>query len=122
MVVSAMVLMTIMTFITTICLQTSLIWKDIGHHRAATNELSNQLDRLTRLSPEESKQALTELQPTPVCVRSLNDPALSGKLINDDLGMRIELQIDWKRRHLGKPVRLVGWLVPASGSLPEAGQ
>jgi len=121
-VVSAMLLITIMSFITSICLQTSLIWKDIGHHRAAVNELSNQLERLTRLTPDEARQALGSLQPSAVCSRTLNKPQLSAELIDDNLGLRVVMQIDWKRRNPGKPVELVGWMLTADKARQEADQ
>ena len=110
--ISAIVLVTIMSFITSICLQVSLVWKDIGHHRAAINELSNQLEHLTRLSLADAKQALGSLEPSEACSRTLNSPKLNGELMVDNLGVRVVLQVDWKRRYPGKPIELVGWMPP----------
>lgn len=113
-IVSAVLLMTVMSFVTTICLRINLVWKDINHHRVAVCELSNQLEELTLLSPPEAQAAIESLQPSAICARSLRKPELAGKLIEDEFGSRIVLQIDWDRRNPGKPVELVGWI--ASGA------
>ncbi len=121
-IISAMVLIAVMTFITSICVQINFVWKDIGHHRAAVDELSNQLENLTRLTPDQAKQALEKLQPSTVCVGTLDGPELSGQLIKDNLGTRVLMQIDWKRRTPGQPVQLAGWLMPADNFVTEADQ
>lgn len=114
-VVSAVLLITVMSFVTTLCFQINLVWKDIRHHRVALGELSNQLEQLTRLSPQQVRQAIKSLEPSAISSRTLKDPQLTGKLLEDDLGLRVVLQIDWQRRNPGKPVELAGWLVLQSG-------
>ncbi len=110
--VSALLLMTIMSFVTTFCVQIDRVWKDIGQHRVALCELSNQLEGLTRLKPEAAQQALEALVPSETCRRTLQRPELTGNLVEDDLGMRVVLQLNWQRRYSGKPVTLAGWLSP----------
>lgn len=109
-VVSAMLLMTVMTFVTTLSFSIGLVWKDIGHHRVATNELTNQLEVLTRVPRGDVQQALDSLAPSPQCRRTLKEAKISGELIADSLGTRVVLQIDWKRRNPGEPIQLVGWV------------
>lgn len=109
-VISAMLLVTVMTFVTTLSYSINLVWKDIGHHRVAAGELSNQLESLTRLSHEEARKAVASLKPSEVCARTLLEPEIAGKLVDDNLGTRIELRINWNRRNPGKPVELVGWI------------
>ena len=111
-VVATGLLVAVMCFVTSLCFRIDSVWKDIGYHRVAVNELSNQLELLTRLSPEEAREAIGSLAPTTVCARTLRDPTLSGEIIEDSLGVRVVLQIDWARKHPGKPVQLVGWLRP----------
>ena len=118
-IISAMLLMTAMTFVTTLCFRVNMIWQDIGHHRVAVGELSNQLESLQRLSPAEAQAALDSLQPTLWCRRTLRDPELEGELIKDELGNRIVLQINWTRRNPGQPINLAAWLASDSDSLEE---
>ena len=109
-VISAMLLVTVMTFVTTLSFSINLVWKDIGHHRVAAGELSNQLESLTRLPLQEARVAVASLEPSELCRRTLKDPELSGQLVEDNLGTRVELSINWNRRNPGKPVQLVGWV------------
>lgn len=108
-VVTAMLLVTVMTFVTTISYSIHLVWKDIGHHRVAAGELANQLEQLTLMPQQELRDAVASLKPSEVCGRTLRQPELVGELIEDNLGTRIVLKINWSRRHPGKPVELVGW-------------
>jgi len=109
-VVSAAVLMTIMSFVTTLCVRVNWVWKDIGHRRVAVGELSNQLERLTRLTPRQANQELDSLEASDLCRQTLKLPQLNGTLVDDELGFRIVLQLNWQRRYPGTPVELVGWL------------
>lgn len=110
-IIACMVLVTVMTFVTTLCFQINKIWKDIGHHRIAVAELSNQLESLTQLSVAEAEIELESLEPTAYCLRTLRSPQLSGKLSADSIGTRIELSINWDKPNPGQPVVLVGWIV-----------
>ena len=118
-VVSAMLLMSVMTFVTTLCFRINMVWQDIGHHRVAVGELSNQLESLQRMTPAEAQEALGTLQPSALCRRTLRDPELEGELVKDDLGNRIVLQINWTRRNPGQPIELAAWLATDSSSSRE---
>ena len=109
-IISSILLITVISFVTTICFQINLVWKDIHHHRVAMGELSNQLEELTQLSRVSAEEAINDLQPSSVCVRSLRNPVLQGELTDDAFGTRIVLQINWDRRNPGKPIELVGWI------------
>jgi hypothetical protein len=115
-IVSAVLLMTVMSFATTLCFRINQVWSDIGQHRVALNELSNQLETITRLDVAAAKLAVAEIQPTEVCRRTLIDPEIRGEVTTDNLGTRIQLQINWNRTHPGTPMKLVGWLIPSSES------
>jgi hypothetical protein len=119
-VISAMMLVTVMTFVTTLSYSINLVWKDIGHHRVAANELANQLESLTRLPKQDAQIAVSSLEPSELCRRTLKDPELSGQLVEDNLGTRVVLSINWNRRNPGKPVQLVGWVFQKNGSLETA--
>ena len=108
--VSAFLLISVMSFVTTWCFHINTIWKDIGHHRVALCELSNQLEVLTRLNPTQAQEAIDAIEPSSTCARTLKNPELTGNLVEDALGTRVVLQLNWQRRYPGKPVTLAGWL------------
>lgn len=110
-VMACAVLVTIMGIATSICFQVSQVWKDVRHHRVATAELSNQMEQLIRMSAAEAKQALTQLSPSALSRSTLLDPKLEGELVPSELGTQINLQLDWKRRQPGQPVKLSGWIL-----------
>ncbi len=111
-IVSSMLMIVIMSFVTTLCFRVNLVWKDIAHHRVAAGELSNQLETLTRLSGDEAESALQSLEASKACQRTLANPTLEGVLLKDELGTRVTIQIDWERRFPGKPIMLAAWLNP----------
>lgn len=108
--VAAMLLVTVISFVASLTFRIGLVWKDTAHHRVAVNELSNQLERLTLLPPEEVMAALEELRPTQLASRTLSEPKLTGQWIEDEWGGRVVLRLNWRRQHEGKPVEMVGWL------------
>ena len=116
-IVAAVVMVVVMNLVTTLCFRISLVWRDIGHHRVAVAELSNQLDRLTRMNSQQVLDAMKTLKPSELCERTLPEPQLSGELVQSEIGQQINLRLDWKRRHPGQPVELVGWI-----PLPSATQ
>jgi hypothetical protein len=116
--VSAVLLMTVMTFVTTLCLQVRLVCRDIDHHRLALNELSNHLETLTQLTPAEAKQFVKSLTPSPECASTLAGSTLSGIVTEDSIGTRVQLELDWKRRNPGQPVVLSGWIQSNNGAQP----
>jgi hypothetical protein len=111
-----MLLVTVISFVTSLAFRIDLVWKDTGHHRSAMNELSNQLEHLTLLAPDDVAAALESLRPSDELSRTLPQPKLTGEVINDDWGQRIVLRLNWDHRHEAKPVELVGWLSAVGGS------
>lgn len=86
------------------------LWSDTRHFQLATDELCNQLDRLTRLPKDQLPKSLSELQISQEIAAVLPECRIEGKLIEDPLGARVQLNIDWKRVGSGKPLELTGWL------------
>lgn len=109
-VVASVVLVVVMSLVTTLCFRISLVWQDIGHRRVAVAELSNQLDRLTRMNPQQVRSELQMLKPSELSQRTLREPKLTGELVQSDIGHQLNLCLDWNRRHPGQPVELVGWI------------
>jgi hypothetical protein len=113
---ASMILMTVMSVTATMFHNVNLVWKDIRHHRIATSELANQLDVLTRVEPKDIETALEELEPSTLCSDALPKPTLSGNLVKDAIGERVDLEIQWRSRSgtrdeaLPNRARLSGWL------------
>ncbi len=120
--VAAVLLMTVMTFVTTLMFRVNRVWSEIGQHRVAAMELSNQLDQLTRLTRDEATLAIKSLQPSSLCRSTCPEPTLVGETSADELGIRIELQINWQRLPPGPPVVLSGWLTTAAANPANSAQ
>ncbi len=100
-----------MTCFVKVAFQNNLLWKDIGQHRTAVNELANQLDELTRLSVDEARQAIEQLKVSHYCQPQLVDPQLTGELERDQAGYRLDLTIRWKGpRGIVHTKQLSGWI------------
>ncbi len=82
-------------------------------YRLSLDELSNQLDRLTTLSPAELPAAIERLVPSDFVIARLPGAKLSGELQPSDPGTRITLKLSWE--NLGNrraPVALTAWVYP----------
>lgn len=85
------------------------------NHRLAVEELTNQLEMLTHFSAAEVDDQLKQLAPSQFIQERLKGVILTGKTATADLGVRIELQIDWQGRIANaEPVTLLGWALPES--------
>jgi hypothetical protein len=109
-VVSAGLLLGVMSFAVQMTYRVDGVWRDTAQHRVAIHELSNHLDRLTLLSPEEIVSAIDAIVVSDAASRTLHDAKLDAERIDDELGTRIVVRINWTRRTPGNPVVLVGWL------------
>lgn len=114
--VSFAVLISTMTFVTTMAVQVNRIWKDIQHDRLAANELSNHLDVLTRLKGNQLITAAEKLTPSIFCQNGLADPRLSATLTSVPFGQRIDLELQWKRLPEPRTVRLSGWAIDSNAT------
>lgn len=110
MLVSALLLISIMSLVGPLAVRTGRLWQQTRHGRLALEELSNQLDRLTHLSTEERTVALAKLAPTESIRTALSNPQLSAKTLHDQDGQRLVLQLTWDRAGAPGKLTLVGWL------------
>jgi hypothetical protein len=86
------------------------LWNDNRSYQLANDELSNQLQRLTRLPIEQLPGQLASLSVHEQLQLELPDSHLTGQLVQDQLGPRIQLELAWKRAGSAAPLRMVGWL------------
>ena len=120
-IIAAIMLVTVMSFVASVCLRINFVWKDINHHRVAVNELTNQLESLTRLSTEEAKTAIDTIKASELCSRTLPNPMLSGEIIEDNIGNRVVLRLNWERPlDNPNPIELTGWIVDRAAENPVA--
>ena len=120
--VAAMLLVTVMSVVATLAVQSGRLWQGSQHYRIALDELTNQLDRLTSLEPEQLETALAELAPSAQASQALPDVALAAETVTDADGQRLILRIDWRRCGNTKPLELTAWINPlpsASSQVPK---
>jgi hypothetical protein len=86
------------------------IWTGTGHYRIALQEVSNQLESLTQMPPDQVRTAIDSLAVSPAVERSLIDAKLSGELIQDDFGDRVKLQLSWGDGRTTRPIHMTAWL------------
>ena len=109
--VSFTILLATVSVITTLIFKCGVIWKDVSQRRVAVTELSSQLESLTLLDQDSATEKIKQLELSDICTQRLPDAKLTGVLSEDNLGVRIQLSLDWKRSVDSKPVILCGWLI-----------
>lgn len=111
-IVAATLLIAALTLISTLSFRTGKLWQDSRHYRLASEELGNQLERLTVLDESELDAELANLEASPAAQAALQNPRLVGEKIVDSDGTRIKLSINWDRAAKAAPLVLIGWLTP----------
>lgn len=115
-VVAATLLVTAISILGALAVRTGRLWQDTRHYQLATQELVNQLERLTALDDESREATLAELIVTPAVGESLPGATLTASEISDADGKRILLTIQWDRPSRTKGLSMVGWV---SGTAEE---
>ena len=98
------------------------IWQQSRYHRLALEELSNQLEVLRAVPATERDEQLQTLRLSELTEQTLPNPSLQGKVIDDDLGQRIKLTLQWDRFQERASLDLVGWVMPPASSTSPAGE
>ena len=109
--VSAAILLATVSVISTLIFKCGMIWKDVSQRRVAVRELSSQLEELTLLDEDSAQEKIEQLELSEICTERLPEAKLVGVMSEDNLGVRIQLSLNWKRRVESKPVILCGWLI-----------
>jgi len=113
---SAVILCATVTVVTKLLFQCGVVWRDVSHHRVAMHELSAQLEELTLMEADSVAEKIERLKPSVICEERLPEAKLTGTIVEDNLGVRIELSINWKRAVESKPMVMCGWLIESEGS------
>jgi hypothetical protein len=106
-------LIAVMSVATPLAVRQARLIKANRDYRLALDELSNQMDRLTALSPAQLPQAVEQLAPSDFVAARLPDSKLTGELAPAEIGTRITLQLAWKDSpaHTA-PASLAAWVFP----------
>lgn len=121
-IVAATLVVSGLTVIGKLSVSTGRMWQQTRFEQFALEELSNQLEHLLALPAEQRDVALSQIVPSDLAISRLPDPVITSRLLGDQAGQRIELQISWNRVGPSKPMSLVGWIdVSDSESLESQG-
>lgn len=107
--------------------QLQRVQRDARNYQIAVHELTNQISRLKAESPANVESAIQKLEPSELTKLRLIAPVLSGQVVRDTYGVRVELLINWERIGPAEPVRMTGWIqmpppttdVPAQAAAEE---
>ena len=118
--VCASLLLAVMSFVASISLRTHRIWKDIRLQKIALDEMSNQMESLTALSPDQLEQAIASLEISADLKQSMPLASLTGEVIQleDSTQIELTLRIDGDQPQgpaKSHPLTLVGFLSPEPG-------
>jgi len=107
--ISLVLLTTVISVFTTMTVHIHHVWREISYRRIALAELNNQLEFLTQLPATDLANAVEQLEVSAECQSLLSEAKLTGTFEPDNLGTRVTLQINWKRKVEGLPLELIGW-------------
>jgi Tfp pilus assembly protein PilV len=108
--VAATLIISGLTVVGKLSVASGRMWQQTRHERVAIEELSNQLERLIALSPQQRQAEIADLVPSPHTAEMLPGARLAAETIHDPDGSRLQLQIDWNHGVLSRSIRLVGWI------------
>jgi hypothetical protein len=109
--VSFTLLITAMTVATPLIVRHGRLLKSHRDYRLALDELSNQIDRLTALSPDELAQAAKQVSPSAFIAERLPGARLDCTLEPADVGTHVALTLSWNEAgRVRAPVALAAWV------------
>lgn len=109
-IVAASILSIAIATVTMAVFRIGRIWTDTGHYRIAMQEVSNHLESLTQLPPDQVQIAIDSLAVSSDVARSLVDAKFNGELIQDEFGDRVKLALTWGDGRTTRPIRMTAWL------------
>lgn len=128
-VVALSILVTLLSVSATMMVRHTRLMTSQRNARIALDELSNQIELLTGLNPDEAEAKIAGLELSRFAADRLSDPKLTGQLsppTEDGVPQRLTLQLVWgPERQRGRPLELSTWLVPSAdvkGLEPESSE
>ena len=107
---ASVILVAAMGFASTMIHRINGLWSNAQRHQFAIGELSNQIDELARLSPQQATEALESIDVSEACKETLKDETIVGEIKKDELGNRITIKLSWNDRKDANPIELSAWL------------
>jgi len=119
-IVAASLLMTGMTIVVPMILRGNRLHQETRIESMVIDELSSQIERLTGLDETEREKAISELRVPDYLDSVLLSSSIDTQVIDDIDGIRVVVRLNWKRIGNPPPVRLVGWIDPSPGEVPNS--
>ena len=112
-VVAASLLVAMMATIAPLTVRSGRLWQDSRHLQLAMDELSNQMELLISLTPDQREAAMAKLAPSDHLLAALPEAVLNAESVRDQDGVRIVLKLSYgPPQPRPMPVTLIGWLDP----------
>jgi hypothetical protein len=111
-IVAALLTTTLIGALTTFTVRSNRLMADTRRHHFAIDELSNQLEQLLVLDIEAREAQIKTLRPSDEAAIVLPNAVIAAEIVDDPLGQRIVLSLNWDRGAIANPIRLVGWIKP----------
>jgi type II secretory pathway pseudopilin PulG len=109
-VVAAALMVSVMAVIAPLTVHSARLLQDTRHQQLVMDELSNELERLTMLAPDERDKAIAELVPSEHVRWMLPSAEITAETVRDEDGVRLVLSLNWDRPGRPRPITFVGWL------------
>ena len=109
-IVAAVLISTMISVAAPLTIRISHLSRDSQQLQLATDEVSDQLERLVMIPDDRLEPELDSLKISSHIAEILPDANLTGEVIDDELGRRIRLRLDWQRRTKAPPVTLIRWI------------
>jgi hypothetical protein len=114
-VVAAALMVSVMAVIAPLTVHSARLLQDTRHQQLVMDELSNELERLTMLAPDERDKAIAELVPSEHVRWMLPSAEITAETVRDEDGVRLVLSLNWDRPGRPRPITFVGWLDSTPG-------
>jgi Tfp pilus assembly protein PilV len=108
--VAGILLLVLASLLPSLGFHLSRIHKESLQYQIAVQTLANELERLRSIEPTASSRDLERLQLPAYASRRLPNATFQAVALQDDLGTRVKLSLQWDRVGKPPPVEMVGWL------------
>lgn len=110
MLVAATLLSTMFAVASPLFARLNQVWSSTRWYQLASQELMNQMETMTQLSPQECTAAIANIEIAPEVLAAIPGARLTGKMEPSSDGDRLVLSIQLPGSTRSEPIVLVGWL------------